>query len=162
MDTLADKILNGVGGRCNIRTIDSCISRLRFTVKDSTIINKKLLLDETDASKVIIKDDNVQIVYGIHVDEIKNKVLKELQNDGFIGLINVKLILESVGGKENIETITNCISRLRLTLKDVSKVDENTLIQKTDASKVIIKDNNVQIVYGIKVEEITKAIKSVL
>ena len=35
--------------------------------------------------------------------------------------------MAALGGKENIVEIDNCISRLRLILKDTSKVDEAAL-----------------------------------
>lgn len=38
-----------------------------------------------------------------------------------------KEIVAGVGGQENIEAVTNCMTRLRFTLKDVKKADENTL-----------------------------------
>ena len=36
-------------------------------------------------------------------------------------------IVTAVGGVSNIEAVTNCMTRLRFTLKDVKKADENTL-----------------------------------
>nr|SUY23334.1 PTS system maltose and glucose-specific transporter subunit IIBC [Clostridioides difficile] len=36
-------------------------------------------------------------------------------------------IIKYLGGKDNIEDITNCITRLRVVVKDMSKVDENAL-----------------------------------
>lgn len=69
-------------------------------------------------------------------------------------------ILEAIGGKENVREIDNCISRLRLILEDAEKVDEKSL-KKTGAMGVIkINKNNVQIVYGAKVEEAAQALKS--
>ncbi|MEJ7464510.1 PTS transporter subunit EIIB, partial [Staphylococcus saprophyticus] len=38
-------------------------------------------------------------------------------------------ILKAVGGEENIEEMAHCATRLRLTLKDEGKVDEETLNQ---------------------------------
>ena len=38
-----------------------------------------------------------------------------------------KEIVAGVGGQENIDAVTNCMTRLRFTLKDVKKADENTL-----------------------------------
>ena len=36
-----------------------------------------------------------------------------------------KEIVVGVGGQENIEAVTNCMTRLRFTLKNVKKADEN-------------------------------------
>lgn len=40
---------------------------------------------------------------------------------------DVELILQAVGGKENIEAATHCVTRLRFSLYDESKVDEAAL-----------------------------------
>ena len=39
-----------------------------------------------------------------------------------------RIVLEGVGGKENIESIDNCITRLRLEIRDYTKVDEKDQI----------------------------------
>lgn len=69
-------------------------------------------------------------------------------------------ILQALGGKDNIDEIDNCISRLRLVLKDTSIVDEE-LLQETGAmGTVIIDENNYQAVYGPKVEKAARSLKS--
>ncbi|MGQ2375651.1 PTS transporter subunit EIIC [Companilactobacillus zhachilii] len=72
--------------------------------------------------------------------------------------IPAALIVSSLGGEENIESITNCYTRLRTVLKDSSLVDENTLKNETGASGLIIKENNVQVVYGLTVTAVRKAV----
>ncbi|MPN06469.1 PTS system maltose-specific EIICB component [bioreactor metagenome] len=72
--------------------------------------------------------------------------------------------MKALGGKENIVEIDNCISRLRLILKDTSLVDEN-LLKKTGSLGIIkINETNIQVVYGAKVEkaaaELKRAVKS--
>ena len=44
-----------------------------------------------------------------------------LSNDDFTEV--AKIILEGVGGKENVKSIDNCITRLRLEINDYTKVD---------------------------------------
>lgn len=72
------------------------------------------------------------------------------------------VIVEALGGPENIQTVTNCYSRLRLTLAESNKVDEATLKNETGASGVMIKDQNVQVVYGLQVNGIRKAVDEYL
>lgn len=72
--------------------------------------------------------------------------------------IPAALIVSSLGGEENIESITNCYTRLRTVLKDPSLVDENTLKNETGASGLIVKGNNVQVVYGLTVTAVRKAV----
>ncbi|HEX9027176.1 MAG TPA: PTS glucose/sucrose transporter subunit IIB, partial [Clostridium sp.] len=68
------------------------------------------------------------------------------------------IIVEGLGGKENIEKVDNCYTRLRLIVKDPSLVNESMLKNKTAASGVIIKGQNVQVVYGLKVTGVRKIV----
>ena len=71
-------------------------------------------------------------------------------------------IVAALGGEENIETVTNCYSRLRLTLTDPEKVNEGILKNETGASGIIKKGQNVQVVYGLQVNAIRKSVDTVL
>lgn len=73
-------------------------------------------------------------------------------------------IMDALGGKENILEIDNCISRLRLVLKDTSIVND-ALLKRTGSLGIIkINENNIQVVYGTKVEkaaaELKRAVKN--
>ena len=56
-------------------------------------------------------------------------------------------LVAAFGGKANIETLDACITRLRLAVKDVSKVSDDALKQ-LGASGVMRIGNNVQAVFG--------------
>ncbi|MCB2759395.1 PTS glucose/sucrose transporter subunit IIB, partial [Listeria monocytogenes] len=43
-----------------------------------------------------------------------------------------KFILENVGGKENGLSVTHCMTRVRFTLKDESKVNEDILKKSSE------------------------------
>jgi PTS system maltose and glucose-specific IIC component len=62
-------------------------------------------------------------------------------------------IVLALGGKENIENVDNCYTRLRLVLKNPDIVDEN-LLKKTGSKGVIKSGNNVQVVYGLHVKTV--------
>ncbi len=57
------------------------------------------------------------------------------------------LILKGLGGKDNISDIDCCATRLRVTVKDGSKVDKEALTA-SGAAGVILKGNGVQVIYG--------------
>lgn len=75
-----------------------------------------------------------------------------------------KSIMEAVGGKDNIVEIDNCISRLRLVLKDTSVVDEKLLKKTGSLGLIKVSDTQIQVVYGAKVEkaaaELKRAVKA--
>ncbi len=60
------------------------------------------------------------------------------------------LILEGLGGKENISDIDCCATRLRITVNNSSKVSEKTL-KESGAAGVIQKGNGIQVIYGPRV-----------
>lgn len=72
-DSLPAMIVRGLGGKDNIRNIDSCATRLRVTVHDPAKVDDGLLR-ATGASGVIRKGDGVQIIYGPRVTVIKSEV----------------------------------------------------------------------------------------
>ena len=72
--------------------------------------------------------------------------------------------LSALGGPENFEAFGSCITRLRLTVLDESKVDEPAL-KRLGASGVLRSGKSVQVVVGTKSEliatEIEKMIKTI-
>lgn len=56
-------------------------------------------------------------------------------------------ILEGMGGQENITYLDACITRLRVTVDDVGKVNKNRL-KKLGASGVMEVGNNIQAIFG--------------
>ena len=71
-------------------------------------------------------------------------------------------IVAALGGAENIETLTNCYSRLRLTVADPGKVDEAVLKNETGATGVMINDKNVHVVYGLQVNKVRRSVDQYL
>ena len=57
-------------------------------------------------------------------DDVDETTVK-LANNNFTEV--AKIVLEGVGGKENVASIDNCITRLRLEIKDYTKVDEKKI-----------------------------------
>ena len=69
-------------------------------------------------------------------------------------------IMKALGGKENIVEIDNCISRLRLVLKDTAIVDEKALKKTGSLGIIKISDTQMQVVYGAKVEKAAAELKT--
>lgn len=69
--------------------------------------------------------------------------------------------IEALGGNNNIKTIDACITRLRLTLEDVGKVDESQLTALGSKGNIKIGDNGLQVVLGAEAELIADAMKAV-
>ena len=58
-----------------------------------------------------------------------------------------KKILELVGGKENVISAFNCMTRLRINIKDNSKVNV-TELKQLDGVLGVVKDSTLQVVLG--------------
>ncbi|WP_088044031.1 N-acetylglucosamine-specific PTS transporter subunit IIBC [Bacillus sp. EAC] len=84
---------------------------------------------------------------------------EEMESDEVITEIGDSLYLQGLGGKENLVNIDNCTTRLRLQVKDASKVNES-LLKKAGARGVIkLDDKNVQVVVGTNVEFVAEDLK---
>ena len=70
-------------------------------------------------------------------------------------------IMMGLGGKANISDVDCCITRLRCTVHDPTKVDQQ-LLKQTGASGVICKGQGVQVVYGPRVSVIKSDLEAFL
>ncbi len=61
---LAKQYLKALGGHSNISTIDACITRLRLTLNDTSVINEKVLKDLGAMGVVKLGSNNVQVILG--------------------------------------------------------------------------------------------------
>ncbi|URZ17758.1 glucose PTS transporter subunit IIA [Clostridium felsineum] len=92
---------------------------------------------------------------------------REDENEDGIKKINLKgsakaaKVLEAIGGKDNIKVLDACITRLRLNLKDSSKVDKATL-KALGAAGIMTAEDSVQVVFGTEAERIKDDIKAII
>ena len=70
-------------------------------------------------------------------------------------------VLEALGGPENIVSVDACITRLRVEVKDKSKVDKDRL-KSLGAAGVIEVGNGVQAIFGAKADGYKNAINDIL
>ncbi|MGL4798062.1 MAG: PTS transporter subunit EIIC [Cellulosilyticaceae bacterium] len=76
--------------------------------------------------------------------------------------LKAKTIIKGLGGKENIDVVDCCISRLRVKVKDMSKVDESILQATGSMGIVKADDHNIQVIYGTSVSMIKSAVAKAL
>lgn len=68
--SLAEFIIDSVGGNKNIKSVNHCATRLRFELKNNSIVNKKDLHDHADIIMVVESGSQLQIVIGNTVSEV--------------------------------------------------------------------------------------------
>ncbi|TWT27288.1 beta-glucoside-specific PTS transporter subunit IIABC [Planomicrobium sp. CPCC 101110] len=72
-----------------------------------------------------------------------------------------KEIIENVGGRENINSVVHCITRLRFKLKDESKANTEILKDMDDVVTVMKSAGQYQVVIGNQVPDVYKAVVEV-
>ena len=80
-----------------------------------------------------------------------------LANDDFTAI--AKIILQGVGGKGNVTSIDNCITRLRLEIKDYTQVDEKVIKSAGVAGVIRPSKISVQVIIGTKVQFVADEFK---
>ena len=80
-DTISRMICKGLGGKKNISDVDCCITRLRCTVYDPSLVNEETL-KASGASGVVRKGEGVQVIYGPKVTLIKSDLEDYLERCG--------------------------------------------------------------------------------
>ena len=71
-------------------------------------------------------------------------------------------IIALLGGRENITLVDACMTRLRVTVKDPSKVADITAWKAEGALGLVKKDNGIQAVYGPKADVLKSDINDIL
>lgn len=89
-------------------------------------------------------------------DNIDEKKV-ELANNDFTGI--AKIVLEGVGGPANVTSIDNCITRLRLEIKDYTLIDEHKIKSAGVAGVIRPSKTAVQVIIGTKVQFVADEFK---
>ena len=75
---------------------------------------------------------------------------------------NLNAILDGLGGRENIQTLDNCVTRLRVEVKDSDAVNEGML--KAAGAKAVVRPGagSVQVVIGLKVQKVADELRKMI
>lgn len=87
---------------------------------------------------------------------------KEELQENHILVSDAENILKALGGKENIESLDNCVTRLRLIVKDGSIIQDDELKRLGALGVVHLDNTNVQVIIGTKVTSVRNAIEDLL
>lgn len=82
--SLAQEIVKNVGGKENINSLNHCITRLRFRLKDESIANDDYLKNLDGVITVMKSGGQYQVVIGNHVPKVYEEVMEAAGlSDGF-------------------------------------------------------------------------------
>ena len=90
--------------------------------------------------------------------EAEKKVV--LSNNNFTEV--AKIVLEGIGGKENVKSLDNCVTRLRFEINDYTKVDEKKIKSAGVAGVMRPGKTSVQVIVGTKVQFVADEMKKML
>ena len=71
---LIEQIVKAFGGVENFENLDACITRLRVTVKDESLVADDARFKELGAKGVFRSGRGIQVVYGTQADMYKNRI----------------------------------------------------------------------------------------
>lgn len=104
--------------------------------------------DETEETKLFSKADwKAKKENGVSTDEYYDQAL---------------IIFDGLGGADNIVEVSNCITRLRLTLKDSSLMQSEVYFKNAGAHGVVKNGNAVQIIIGLSVQQVRDRFDDIL
>ncbi len=179
---IASKILSFLGGKENITSIDNCVTRLRLELVDCSKINEEEL-NKIVPGVLVLGATSVQVVIGLQVEYIADALTLFVTGKQGTAVESMDIstvsnspsekielgshaavaaaILPLLGGKENIVSIDNCITRLRLDVKDSSVIDKDEL-NKIVSGVLVPSKKAVQVIIGTEVEFVAEEFRKLV
>lgn len=68
--------------------------------------------------------------------------------------------IEAFGGSDNIETVNNCATRLRVKVKDPDRVKDDEAFNSGGAMGVVRNKQSFQVIVGLSVSQVREAVES--
>ena len=93
-------------------------------------------------------------------DDVEAEKAAVLANDDFTQVASI--VLQGLGGKGNIASLDNCITRLRIEVKDYTQVDEKKIKSAGISGVIRPSKTSVQVIVGTKVQFVADEMKKML
>jgi PTS system glucose-specific IIC component len=178
-DNFSLQLVRAFGGRSNIASLDACITRLRVKLNDVTKANAEKL-KALGAAGVVVVGDGVQAIFGTQSGNLKTDMEEYLKTAGPeadqadepspvkapapAGLQpalrdpdaarKANAFLAAVGGKANVVRVDACAeTRLRLVVRDGTRIDEAPLKAEGIAAVVMIDDQTYHLLAGLNADQ---------
>lgn len=103
------------------------------------------------------REDDDEIKFGSKEEFREKKGSKQDQKIEF-----AQLILEGLGGKDNIEDVTNCATRLRVNVKDETLCKDDPYFKSIGAHGCSVNGKSFQVIIGLKVAGVRDDFESLL
>ena len=177
-DETGQKILVAVGGKDNVDEAFHCVSRIRFYLKNINLINKQALQQISEVYEFKYEDGQLQVLLGSDVSEYYKSLMRIINADKDLEKVKkgeirmskstdkdkqlAKQIVELVGGKDNVNSLIHCVTRLRFKLKDESKADDDAIKNLHGVMGVAHAGGQYQVIIGNNVTDIYDQVMPIL
>ncbi|MBF0544229.1 MAG: PTS glucose transporter subunit IIBC [Candidatus Riflebacteria bacterium] len=187
MSEFSRQLVLAFGGKSNIKSLDSCITRLRVELHD---INKAVpeRLKSLGAAGVIVVGTGIQAIFGTQSENLKTdmdeylktagseaelapetiktgklvleeKKIEKIESDPDIPR-KAKALLAALGGPENISYLEACAeTRIRVVLKFSEKCDEKSLSEAGVRAIMKFPKGLFHLIIGLNADEYAAKIK---
>ena len=71
---IAEIVIEGLGGKANILTVENCVSRLRVDVENPDLINQDKIRESGCLGIFLPSEKHIHVVFGPHVEFVKHAV----------------------------------------------------------------------------------------
>ena len=147
-----------IGGEANVSSATRRGPRISITLKDESLADLAALTALPFAASVHLQNGRLRLEL---TDQAYEEYKKEncLMASKYDGL--ARIIIQNVGGKDNIVSLTHCITRLRFRLKDESKANTEILEETDGVMKVLQSGGQYMVVIGNQVADVYDAVCAV-
>jgi PTS system glucose-specific IIC component len=184
---MAPLLVAAFGGSANIKGLDACITRLRIQVANVDAVDKAQLKALGAAGTVVI-GNGVQAIFGPRSENLKTEMDEYIKaggtgsevakrgavapgGGGAVALripkegpkVDTKQLLAGLGGAGNVTQLTACATtRLRISIKEQSSVNRETLKKSGVLAVVDVADRVLHLIVGWQAEAIASEVKQQL
>lgn len=155
---LLDTLYPLVGGEANVANAARRGAKLSLMLKDESLADCQALAALPFAAAVSVHNGRLHLELTAQAYEERKKE-NRLMASKYDGL--ARIIVQNVGGKENIVSLTHCMTRLRFKLKDESKAQTDVLKETDGVVTVIQSGGQYMVVIGQQVVDVYDAVCAV-
>ena len=157
-DGLMQQFYPLLGGKANVVKESRQSSCLLFSIKDQSLADTAALAALPTVAACSLRGGRVRVELEAQTYEkaIKENTLMASKYDGL-----ARIIIQNVGGKSNIISLTHCVTRLRFKLKDESKAQTDILKDTDGIVTVIQSGGQYMVVIGNHVPQVYDAVCAV-
>lgn len=145
-----------VGGDGNISSSNLRGDRLLLALKDCDAVQMEALQAAPGVARAELTRNRLWITLTSEQTATEETIMAKNYPE------IARFIVEKVGGKENVETYTHCITRLRFVLRDRSKAADAELKAHPTILSIVDQGGQYQLVIGNEVEKVYNAVKDIL